>query len=374
MNDLTLLWHFKRAPLAQRLAQRLLAHERIAMFRPRQTGKTTLLREEVMPAIEKAGALPVYVECWLDKARPLHSINYALGKALEGLTLSPGRPGRRLAKTPVRKIGAVGVSVELGEVGQRKIPDNPYLAFDALLTSLLEAAGRDLVLVFDEFQAVAEVPEADAIAAALRAALTQASSRVGVVFSGSSQTLLLEMFSRAQTPLYNFANAEPYPLLKEDFVGHVARLFSAATKRDLNQAIALRVLEAVGHQPAPFLNAVGNAMSTPGWSVEDGLAAMLDAKAVNTWSTAWAGLTDLQRFALRAAHAGLPLTAAATLQQAATELGQAKVQPSSITRAVETLVDKGLVAREPGSRRHVVSDPVMAAWLTQNAALPVRPA
>ncbi|MDP1238508.1 hypothetical protein Q6335_27000, partial [Klebsiella pneumoniae] len=86
------------------------------------------------------------------------------------------------AKTPVRKIGAVGVSVELGEVGQRKIPDNPYLAFDALLTSLLEAAGRDLVLVFDEFQAVAEVPEADAIAAALRAALTQASSRVGVVF------------------------------------------------------------------------------------------------------------------------------------------------------------------------------------------------
>ncbi|WP_225132337.1 hypothetical protein, partial [Bradyrhizobium sp. NBAIM20] len=118
----------------------------------------------------------------------------------------------------------------------------------------------------------------------------------------------------------------------------------------------------------------GNAMSTPGWSVEDGLAAMLDAKAVNTWSTAWAGLTDLQRFALRAAHAGLPLTAAATLQQAATELGQAKVQPSSITRAVETLVDKGLVAREPGSRRHVVSDPVMAAWLTQNAALPVRPA
>lgn len=73
MNDLTLLWHFKRAPLAQRLAQRLLAHERIAMFGPRQTGKTTLLREEVMPAIEKAGALPVYVECWLDKARPLPS-------------------------------------------------------------------------------------------------------------------------------------------------------------------------------------------------------------------------------------------------------------------------------------------------------------
>lgn len=372
MPDLTSLWHFNRPKLAQRLAQRLVQHERIAMFGPRQTGKTTLLREEVMPAAEKAGLLPVYIECWLDKARPLQSINYALNKALESLLLSPGKPGRRLARTPVRKIGAAGLSVELGELAQRKIPDNPYLAFDALLTSLLEAAGRDVLLVFDEFQAIAEAADADAIAAALRAALTQASDRVGVVFSGSSQTLLLEMFSRAQTPLYNFANAEPYPLLQEDFVGHVAAKYAAATQRDLNQVIALRVLEAVGHQPAPFLNAVGNAMSQPGWSAEDGLAAMLDPKVPNKWSSAWYGLTDLQRFALRAAHAGQPLTAAATLQQAAVALAQPKVQPSSVSRAMETLVEKGLVDREAGSKRHVVSDPVLAAWLAQNHDLPVR--
>jgi hypothetical protein len=135
-----------------------------------------------------------------------------------------------------------------------------------------------LVLVFDELQAIAQANDSVAIAAALRAALTQVSTQVGVVFSGSSQNLLLEMFSRAQTPLYNFANTEPYPLLKEDFIGHVAKKYTAATQRDFNQAIALRVLESVGHQPAPFLNAVSNAMSKPGWRVEDGLPAMLDPK------------------------------------------------------------------------------------------------
>lgn len=197
-----------------------------------------------------------------------------------------GQRGKRLAQTPVRKIGALGLSIEVGEVAERQIPANPYLAFDALLTRLLQAAGTDMVLLFDEFQAVAQAKDADAIAAALRSALTQASSRVGVVLSGSSQHLLLQMFSRAQTPLYSFANTGPYPLLKEDFIGHVAKKVESATQRDFNQAIGLRVLEAVGRRPAPFLNAVGNAMSKPGWTVEHGLKAMLEPKITNKWSSA----------------------------------------------------------------------------------------
>jgi uncharacterized protein len=372
MADLTSLWHFNRPKLAQQFAKRLIQHERVAMFGPRQTGKTTLLREEILPALKAAGVLPIYIECWADKANPLQSINYALKKALEALTLSPGKRGQRLAKTPIRKIGAVGLSIEVGEVAERKIPDNPYFAFDALLTSLLEACGKDLVLVFDEFQAIAEAKDADAIAAALRAALTQASSKVGVVFSGSSQHLLLEMFSRAQTPLYNFANTEPYPLLKEDFVGHVAKKYIDATQRDFNQAIALRVLESVGHQPAPFLNAVSNAMSKPGWTVEDGLKVMLDPKVTNKWSSAWYGLTDLQRYTLRVAHEGQLLTSAQTLKRAAAEVGLPKVQASSITRATEALMDKGLVERESSSRRYLISDPVMAAWLNHNKGMPAR--
>ena len=372
MTDLTSLWHFNRSKLARQFAVRLIQHERIAMFGPRQTGKTTLLREEVLPAVEKAGLLPIYIECWADKANPLLSINYALKKAFDALTLTPGKRAQRLAKTPVRKLGALGLSIEVGELAERQIPDNPYLALDALLTSLLEATDKDWVLVFDEFQAIAQAKDSDAIAAALRSALTQASSRVGVVFSGSSQHLLLEMFSRAKTPLYNFANTEPYPLLKEDFIGHVAKKYAEATQRDFNHAVALEVLESVGHQPAPFLNAVGNAMSKPGWTLNEGLKAMLDPKISNKWSSAWYGLTDLQRFTLRTAHECGLLTSAQTLKRAASDLGQPKVQASSVSRAMEALVEKGLMEREPSSRRYLMSDPVMTVWLNHNKSLPVR--
>ena len=66
MTDLTTLWRFNRAKLASSLAQRVLGNSRIALFGPRQTGKTTLLREEVMPLVETAGAVAVYLECWAD--------------------------------------------------------------------------------------------------------------------------------------------------------------------------------------------------------------------------------------------------------------------------------------------------------------------
>ena len=71
MTDLTSLWHYSRPKLAASLCARLVAGERVAMFGARQTGKTTLLREEVMPAAVHCGALPIYIECWADKGKPL---------------------------------------------------------------------------------------------------------------------------------------------------------------------------------------------------------------------------------------------------------------------------------------------------------------
>lgn len=373
MTDLTALWRFVRPKFAAALAERVLTHQRTALFGPRQTGKTTLLREEVMPLVEAGGALPVYVECWADKTDPLGSINYAMRKALDNLKVSP-RGLERTARTPLRKVGLAGASIELADEPTRKQPASPFLLFDALLTELLDETKQDLVLIFDEFQAVAHGPQADAVAAALRAALTQASKRVGAIFSGSSETLLLETFSRSRAPLYGFANPEPYALLREDFVGHVARKYRLATGRDLNQVDALRVLQLLGSQPEPFLNAVGNTMSNPKWGIDDGLKAMLDPGLRNKWTINWSSLTDLQRGALRLVFERRPPTAAQSLEWLAAQLHEKKVQASSVTRAIEALQTKGLVSRETehGSRAFIVSDPVMVAWLTQNRNLPLK--
>lgn len=373
MTDLTAIWRFNRPKLAAQLAERAMARERIALFGPRQTGKTSLLREEVMPLLTKQGTYPIYIECWADKTDPLGSINYSLQKALDNLFVEPAGLTRKL-KTPVKKIGVVGASLEFGDDPSRRVPGSKYLQVDAILTRLLEETKKKVVLIFDEFQAVAAGPDADAASAAIRAALTQASKRIGVIFSGSSEVMLLEAFARSKAPLYGFANPEPYPLLGEDFVAHVARQFKKATGRDFNQTSANRAFDQLGRQPEPFLNAVANAMANSKWSIEEGLDAMLTPNVRNKWTVNWFGLSDLQRVALRIVFDGKRPTSAETVRYAAAQLGEKRVQPSSVSRAVEALVSKGLVEAEitGQGRRYVLSDPVMVAWLTRNQTLPSR--
>lgn len=373
MTDLTALWRFNRPKLATQLADRAKAKERIALFGPRQTGKTSLLREEVMPLLEKQGAYPVYVECWADKTDPLGSINYSLQKALDNLLVEPAGITRRL-KTPVKKIGMAGASVEFGDDVARRIPASKYLQVDAILTRILEETKKPLALIFDEFQAVATGPDADASSAALRAALTQASKRVGVIFSGSSEVMLLEAFARSKAPLYGFANPEPYPLLGEDFVAHVGRQFKKATSRELDVVKAMNAFIQLGYQPEPFLNAVANTMANPKWSIEQGLDSMLDPNVRNKWTINWFSLTDLQRAMLRIVFDGKQPTSAETVGVVAAQLGDKRMQPSSLIRAVDALVSKGLVEAEitGQGRRYVLSDPVMVAWLTRNKLLAAR--
>ena len=364
MSDLTHAWHYGRAKLAAALGDRLIAHERIAMFGPRQTGKTTLLRDEVIPYVESRGCLAVYIDCWMDMDDPLQGINYALQKALDGLSVKP-RGLRRAGSTPVRKVGVMGASLDLGDPPRRQTPARPALALDSLLTQILDETKQHVVLVFDEFQSIAAVKDGPQISASLRAALTQADKRIGAIFSGSSDVQLLDMFSRTNTPLYGFARTEGYEPLGLDFIGFAAKKFREATRRDLNQALAQDAFQELGTQPEPFLHAVSLAMANPKWSLADALGEMLSLQSPNKWSATWRGLTGLQQAALKLIFDDKPPTSADSVAWAAARLG-AKVQPSSISRALESLGAKGILERRIDGRGWVLIDPVQRAWLKRN--------
>lgn len=364
MSDLTQAWHYARPPLATALGDRLLAHERIAMFGPRQTGKTTLLRDEVIPYVQSRRAVAVYIDCWMDMDDPLQGINYALQKALEGLSVKP-RGVRRAGSTPVKRLGVMGASIDLGDPPTRHTPERPALMLDSLLTQILDETRHDLVLVFDEFQSIAAARNGPQIAASLRAALTQADKRMGAIFSGSSDVQLLDMFSRTNTPLYGFARTEGYEPLGPDFIGFVARKFREATRRDLNQALAHEAFLQLGTQPEPFLHAVSLVMANPAWNLDRALDEMLSQQSPNKWSATWRGLTGLQQVALRLVYEDRPPTAADSVAWAATQLG-ARVAASSISRALEALAAKGMLDRRADGRGWILIDPVQRAWLKRN--------
>lgn len=372
MSDLTQAWHYDRTRLATTLGDRLIRHERIAMFGPRQTGKTTLLRDEVIPYVQSRGCLAIYIDCWMDMDDPLQGINYALQKALDGLDVKP-KGLKRTGSTVVKKLGLMGASIDLGEAPKRQTPARPGLVFDSLLTQILEETSRDVVLVFDEFQAIASVKNGPQISASLRAALTQADKRIGAIFSGSSDVALLDMFSRTSTPLYGFARTEGYEPLGLDFIGFVSRKFREATRRDLNIVLAQDAFQELGTQPEPFLHAVSLVMANPKWSLANALDEMLGLQSTNKWSATWRGLTGLQQAALKLIFDDRAPTSADSVAWAATQLG-ARVQPSSISRALEALGAKGILERKVDGRGWSLIDPVQRAWLRRNPQAPIKSA
>lgn len=370
-GQLTSLWHFQRPALAADYFGLLTkgASGRLALFGPRRTGKTSLICREIMPLATRAGMLPVYCDCWQDRSDPLGSINFALSSALESLEVPATRVGRRL-RTEVKKIGAATFSIEFGSEPKGQPPDSPFFKVDWLLRSLIARAKRPIFLVIDEVQGIGEHQEGERIAGALRTALTRHEKAVRALFTGSSETQLTKMFAQARASLYQFAASQAYQLLDADFVSHVARRFTQATQRQLDEARALEIMRLLGHQPEAFLSVAEAPLARADRSLDDGLESLLAPSMATPWAQLWQQSTLLQQAVLIAAGEGLQLSSEAGRQRIAQFLGKGTVGHSSVQRAVSALRRRGLIERSTLSSKAVyaLTDPVFALWIQRNGA------
>lgn len=163
-----------RRPELARLYLQLLQAEPgrpLALFAPRRVGKTFFLDHDLAPSAEGLGMRPVYADLWLSKSAPLDAVNHAVEEALDDAQV-PKSAVRRTAKTKVKKLGVMGASLELGdEPTRRALPTKADLRLDALIHRLRQASGKPVLLLLDEAQSLAEVPDGEGIAATLRAVL-----------------------------------------------------------------------------------------------------------------------------------------------------------------------------------------------------------
>ena len=158
----------------------------LAMFAPRRVGKTYFLDHDLAPAARQAKWMPVYADLWLQKTAPLEAINHALEEALDDVTV-PRSKAARLAATAVRKVGALGATVDFGdEPARRPLPPTPELRLDALVVRLAAAANKPILLMLDEIQALGDVANGEQVIATLRAVLHKRRDILKSVFTGSS--------------------------------------------------------------------------------------------------------------------------------------------------------------------------------------------
>ncbi|MGB8857040.1 MAG: hypothetical protein WCC58_10270 [Burkholderiales bacterium] len=280
----------------------------LALFARRRVGKTFFLDRDLTLAAKQAGWVPVYADVWLHKTAPLDAINHALEEALDDATVPAGAVGKA-AKTPVKKLGGFGASIEFGDEPKRRaLPMQAELRFDALISRLAAQTGMRVLLMLDEIQALADVPNGEAILATLRAVLQKRKREAAAVFTGSSQDALALMVVASGGPLYQFAQLMDFPVLDDSYLVLLANHFARVHKgKKLNLDDLRRVFAHIGYKPALMKDLV-KSMSAEGITDVD-LALKhfaADERQVAGWRALLAAMSPLEKTLLGLIAQGKP--------------------------------------------------------------------
>ena len=205
-SALTDHWHFPRPDLAQSYLRSFdlgLTSAR-GLFARRRMGKSEFLKHDLLPAAKHDGYLAAYTNLWDSTDHPGQALRDAIllatqPKGLGKFWTDLNAPNRKLKGGGKLPLGVEGsIELDLAEKGESGGPRNPSCIASA------DKAKKRLLLVIDEAQVLA-APEHKSIAHALRAGLDIRKAGIKVLFAGSSEAALREMFSRAAAPFYNWA-------------------------------------------------------------------------------------------------------------------------------------------------------------------------
>ena len=334
----------------------------LALFAPRRVGKTFFLDHDLAPEAKKVGMLPVYADLWLHKAAPLDAINHALEEAWDDVMVPTSHAGK-MAKTPVKKIGILGASIDLGdELQRRALPESAALRLDALVTRLAKQHKGQILLMLDEVQTLGEASDGVALIAALRAVLHKRREEVCAVFTGSSQEGLARLMTTAGAPMYQFAQIVDFPFLDDEFLLLLAKHFeSVHPGKKLDLEDLREGFKRIGFKPA-LMRDVIKAMSAEGITeVKLGLERyMTSGPQVATWQALLNSMEAFDQGVLVALAHGQPPLSQETLKTLA-EIPGAKPTISKVRSSIEKLKRSGMLSKTAAGT--IIDDPLFAEFL-----------
>ncbi len=242
--------HFPRHALAESI---LLGFENniqtaTTIFAPRRKGKTTFVRNDLIPMARDKGFLVATADLWLDKDHPERVIARALQEAIHGTgfvrrtLLRFTRPGQVISGV---NAGASTDGVSIG----LDLADDAGLVLPELFERFSQLGKGKALLIIDEVQHLATRKEFETFTATLRTLLQGAQGEVYAVFTGSSQHGLARMFRRSKAPFYQYGSEVSFPELGMEFAQHLAALYFEATGRTWEAAEAFSLYVRRGMMP-----------------------------------------------------------------------------------------------------------------------------
>lgn len=350
---------FHRHGLAQDLAGRILSTAVLAPARsglflaaPRRTGKSTFLREDLIPALEAAGAAVLYIDLWADKAVDPGQAIVAMVRTALGV--EGGVLLRAFRKAGLEKVAVGGLHFDVSRIGL-----GTGVTLSAALAALSDALKRPIVLLIDEAQQAATTPGGNDALFALKAARDELNSSghhgLRIVATGSSQAKLALLRASKDQAFYQAAMMS-FPPLGRPYIEWFVDNTGLPARLDVDRTFAL--FGRAGFRPEVLMEALGMLQDGRALSAEqlDGQFARAVHDAIEASDRATlkvvASLTPLQGAVLRVmiqqGEAYTPY-AAATLEACREQLrssGSAtRVDVPNVQAALEALQHKALVWR-----------------------------
>ncbi len=250
---------FHRPDLANDLANVILNEAPLAPTRsglflaaPRRTGKSTFVREDLMPALEKRGAAVLYVDLWADKAIEPGSAIVALVRSAfaqdDGFVLKMAR------KAGMDKVNVGGLSFDVTKVGL-----GTGVSLSQALGALSDRVKAPIVLMIDEAQHAATTDEGNNALFALKAARDELNSThhfgLRIVATGSSRPKLAILRASKDQAFYK-AMMRAFPPLGVDYVRWFVDNAGLPTQLDVDRT--LRSFERAAWRPEVLMQALGD--------------------------------------------------------------------------------------------------------------------
>ncbi len=268
---------FQRSELAESMANQLLSPSvldeglRSGLFlsSPRRTGKTTFLRNDLVPALEDRGALVIYVDLWSNTlAKPATLLHTAIQKTLKDLQT----PGSSVLETFRRvsnvEIGAAGFKFgfKLDSIGRAH---GPTLA--QALTEVVDQAKTDLVLIIDEVQHAISSDDGNQLLLALKAARDAINPRPHTpgfflfIGTGSHRAQVSELTAK-RNHAFSGATSAAYPLLKGDYVEFLLNRLAMTVKKEKlpSLEVAIDAFDTLGNRPEEMLKGLRQLLQQEG--------------------------------------------------------------------------------------------------------------
>lgn len=344
----------------------------------RRIGKTTFLKQDLIPALEAEGALVLYIDLWSDRSlTPSALVHKAVQQALEKFNTPSSS---LLERFKGLNMGAAGISFgfQIDSVGSR---EGTSLA--QAISELIDKTGINVVLIVDEIQQALVTDDGNNLLHALKAARDAVNAKPGdhgyflFLGTGSHKSLVTDMATRRSQPFMG-AMTTTYNPLSEDFVAwKIAQLQATPDVILPSLEVAFSGFQTMGNRPEELLKALVQLQSTT-ISADQAfpiICATLASAAADSELHALDQFGQLgealfTRIASGPAEGVSRLYGAESLEFFSMRVN-ANVEAPQVQNLVEKMIAANLITRS-GHGLYVVADPfVREVWLGKQVLLAI---